>query len=61
MIGVELDAPCTELVALALDAGLLINVAGEKNIRLLPPLIITSEQIDLLVNTLSALIERHTQ
>ncbi len=61
MIGIELDAPCTELVALALEAGLLINVADEKNIRLLPPLIITDEQIELLVNTLSALIKNHTQ
>lgn len=61
MIGIELDAPCTELVSLALDAGLLINVAGERNIRLLPPLIISNEQIELLISTLSALIERHTQ
>ena len=61
MIGIELDAPCTELVSLALDAGLLINVAGEKNIRLLPPLVINNEQIEMLVNKLSALIERHTQ
>ena len=61
MIGIELDAPCTELVGLALEAGLLINVAGERSIRLLPPLIINHEQIELLVNTLSALIERHTQ
>ena len=61
MIGIELDAPCTELVSLALEAGLLINVASERSIRLLPPLIINNEQIELLVSTLSALIERHTQ
>ena len=61
MIAIELDAPCTELVSLALEAGLLINVAGEKNIRLLPPLVINNEQIEMLVNKLSALIARHTQ
>ena len=61
MIAIELDAPCTELVSLALEAGLLINVAGEKNIRLLPPLVISNEQIEMLVNKLSALIARHTQ
>ncbi len=61
MIGIELDAACTELVSLALEAGLLINVAGEKNIRLLPPLVINSEQIELLVNILSTLIDRYTQ
>lgn len=56
MIGIELDQPCTELVALALAAGLLINVTGESSIRLLPPLVISTEQITLLVETLSALI-----
>lgn len=61
MIGIELDKPCAELVGLALDAGLLINVTGEKNIRLLPPLIISDEQIELLVSSLSALIEKYTQ
>ena len=61
MIGIELDKSCTELVSLALEAGLLINVAGEKNIRLLPPLIINNEQIALLVNTLSGLIDSHTK
>ncbi|NOQ63977.1 MAG: acetylornithine/succinylornithine family transaminase [Methyloprofundus sp.] len=61
MIAIELDQTCTELVALAVEAGLLINVAGDKNIRLLPPLIINNEQIELLVNTLCNLIEHHTQ
>ena len=61
MIAIELDQPCTELVALAVEAGLLINVAGGNNIRLLPPLIINDEQIDLLVDTLCKLIEHHTQ
>jgi len=59
MIGIELDTPCTELVALALDAGLLINVANNSTIRLLPPLIIDNEQIDLLVDTLCTLIHQH--
>ncbi len=56
MIGIELDQPCTELVALALTAGLLINVTGDTSIRLLPPLVITEAQMTLLVDTLSALI-----
>lgn len=61
MIGIELDQPCPELVSAALDAGLLINMTGDKNIRLLPPLIIDKQQITLLVNTLSELIASHTQ
>ncbi len=61
MIGIELDKPCTELVSLALDSGLLINVTGDKSIRLLPPLIISKEQIELLVNILSSLIDSYTK
>ena len=61
MIGIELDKPCPELVNLALQAGLLINVTANNTIRLLPPLIISNEQIELLVSTLSALIERYIQ
>ncbi len=57
MIGIELDRPCGELVRQALAAGLLINVTAERVIRLLPPLIINPDQVDLLVGTLAALIQ----
>jgi acetylornithine aminotransferase len=60
MIGIELSQPCTQLVNTALENGLLINVAAEKTIRLLPPLIIDKEQIKLLVETLSVLINKLT-
>ncbi|MEY4719852.1 MAG: hypothetical protein RL563_2470 [Pseudomonadota bacterium] len=60
MIGIELDKPCAELVAKALDSGLLINVTAENTIRLLPPLVISDEQITQLTNTLSALIQEFT-
>ena len=60
MIGIELDAPCTELVQAALQNNLLINVTSEKTIRLLPPLIINHLQIAQLVETLSTLIHKHT-
>jgi len=56
MLGIELDRPCAELVALALAAGLLINVTAERVIRLLPPLIIDQDQTTQLVEILSALI-----
>ena len=60
MIGIELDQPCGELVTRALEAGLLINVTQEKVIRLLPPIIIDAQQINQLVDTLSALIQELT-
>ena len=61
MIGLDLTIPCSDLVTQALQKGLLINVTNEKTIRLLPPLIINNEQIDLLVDILSSLIQEYTQ
>ena len=60
MIGIELDHPCNDLVAQALERQLLINVTADKVIRLLPPLILKDEEADLLLNQLSALINAHT-
>ncbi|MCX7174227.1 MAG: aspartate aminotransferase family protein [Proteobacteria bacterium] len=56
MIGIELDRPCGELVQLALDAGLLINVTADKVVRLLPPMILNEAEADELVTKLSRLI-----
>jgi acetylornithine aminotransferase len=56
MIGVELDRPCGELVKGALDAGLLINVTRDNVIRLLPPLVITRADADLVVERLAPLV-----
>lgn len=56
MIGIELGRPCDELVNQALDTGLLINVTVKRVIRLLPPLILTDEQADLIVDKLGKLI-----
>jgi len=56
LIGIELDRPCKELVQKALDAGFIINVTAECVIRLLPPLVMSDEQADSLVEKLSGLI-----
>ena len=56
MIGIQLDRPCKSLFNSALDKGLLINVTADSVIRLLPPLIMSDNQIDLLVNILAPLI-----
>ena len=61
MIGIELDRPCADLVKLALEKQLLINVTNDTTIRLLPPLIINTEEINSLVNTLAAIINTYTE
>lgn len=58
MIGIELDRPCTELVKMALENKLLINVTAEKVVRLLPPLIINEIEANELVARLSVLIRQ---
>jgi acetylornithine aminotransferase len=60
MIAIELEQPCGELVARGLEAGLLINVAADKVVRLLPPLIMTDEQVQILVDGLAELIAAFT-
>ena len=56
MIGIELEAPCADLVKTALAKGLLINVTAERVVRLLPPLIIDSKQADAIADLVSDLI-----
>jgi acetylornithine aminotransferase len=56
MIGIELDRPCGELVGRALDRGLLINVTADRVVRLLPPLVTTDKQADIIITNVSELI-----
>jgi len=56
MIGIELDRPCAELVGKALEQGLLINVTAERVVRLLPPLITTEKQADMIIEQVCELI-----
>lgn len=57
MIGIELARPCAELVARSLERRLLINVAAEKVVRLLPPLIISDDEMSEIVDVVCALIK----
>lgn len=57
MIGIELDRPCRELLAAAREKGLLITVARDYTLRLLPPLIIEQADMQQIVDTLCPLIE----
>ncbi len=57
MIGVELDRPCGELVKLALEKGLIVNVTADSVVRLLPPLIMTRDEARQVVELLAPLIK----
>ena len=57
MIAIELTEAGTELAVLAKVKGVLLNVTGGgKIVRMLPPLIMSDTEADLMVNTVSKLI-----
>jgi acetylornithine aminotransferase len=58
MIGIGLDESiidCTQLLQKALEDELLINITGN-SIRMLPPLIITQQEADILIKKIIKLI-----
>jgi acetylornithine/N-succinyldiaminopimelate aminotransferase len=57
MIGVELTKPCGEVVDKALERGILINCTSDTVIRLVPPLVISKEQIDRVIAVLCEIIK----
>ena len=61
MIGVELDRPCGELVGVARDAGVLINVTADTVIRLVPPLVYGAAEVDALVTAVSGIVKTYLQ
>lgn len=59
MIGIELNKPCRDIMAIGLKHRLLFNVTAERVIRLLPPLIIEPADADLIVERLVKCIEEY--
>ena len=57
MIGIELDRPCGDIVKQGMAKGVLINVAGDTTVRLVPPLIITETEASYLLGVLIPLIQ----
>jgi acetylornithine/N-succinyldiaminopimelate aminotransferase len=57
MLGIELDRPCGVLLNRAMEAGLLLSVTADSVIRLVPPLILTTEEADEIVAILAPLVK----
>ncbi|MBN1850425.1 MAG: aspartate aminotransferase family protein [Deltaproteobacteria bacterium] len=55
IIGVELNREGASIVRTCMERGFLINCAQEKVLRFIPPLVVTKEEIDQLVDTLEAI------
>jgi len=47
LLGIELTVPIAKKVASSmLEAGVIVNAANDKTIRIAPPLIVTAAQVD---------------
>ncbi|AMV16041.1 aspartate aminotransferase family protein [Legionella pneumophila serogroup 1] len=60
MIGIELDRPANDMRVLGLENQVLFNITAETVVRLLPPLIISEDEIDELVNRITLTINQFT-
>jgi acetylornithine/N-succinyldiaminopimelate aminotransferase len=57
MVGIDLEADCREVVEKAARKGALLNATADHTLRLVPPLVIEREQIDVLVRALGEILE----
>ncbi|MCP9450149.1 MAG: acetylornithine transaminase [Nitrospira sp.] len=56
--GMELDTDAKAIVGDCLNRGVLVNATSERVLRFVPPLIITERDIDKLIETLTAVLNR---
>jgi len=58
LIGMELDIEGKDFVSACIREGFLINCTMDKTLRFMPPLIISAEEIDLLIDALDRLFAK---
>jgi acetylornithine/LysW-gamma-L-lysine aminotransferase len=56
MIGIDLRVRAMPIVKTIMDEGILVLTAGKTVLRLLPPLVITRDQVDCVVNALETIL-----
>jgi acetylornithine/N-succinyldiaminopimelate aminotransferase len=52
MIGVEIDFPCKQIVLDCIEQGVLLNCTHDYTLRMLPPYIITEQEVDRAITVL---------
>ena len=60
MLAIELNQNAGPIKDAALEKGILFNVTKDTVIRMLPPMILTDEQADTIVDSVSELILSHS-
>jgi acetylornithine/N-succinyldiaminopimelate aminotransferase len=58
MIGIELTAPCKQLVNEGINEGLLFNVTHDTVVRFLPPYILAEREVDIAMKKLAKIFRR---
>jgi acetylornithine/succinyldiaminopimelate/putrescine aminotransferase len=61
MIGIVLDQNAAPLRQIAANLGLLLLTAGENVLRLLPPLNVSSDEVNMALNLLEQAFEEFTK
>ncbi|HEY6006687.1 MAG TPA: acetylornithine transaminase [Geobacteraceae bacterium] len=57
MIGMEMTAPAGGIVSKGLERGVLLNVAQDRVLRFVPPLVVTKAEVDEMIGILGELLE----
>ncbi|WP_298432598.1 acetylornithine transaminase [Geobacter sp.] len=57
MIGMELSIPAGEIVVKGLERGVLLNVAQERVLRFVPPLVVTKQEVNEMIAVLDGILE----
>ena len=61
MFGVHLNKPCAEIVPMALAQGLIVNVTSATTVRLLPPLTMSDEEAQQMIDIVVKVIKQFAQ
>ena len=59
MQGIELEIPVGEVIVKAMDRGLIVISAGSNVLRMVPPLIITKENVDEMIEKLTQVFDEY--
>jgi acetylornithine/N-succinyldiaminopimelate aminotransferase len=57
-VGMELDYPCKDVVSACASEGMLVNCTMDTVLRFMPPLVVTEEEIDMLLDVLGRIFAK---
>ncbi|AAR33486.1 acetylornithine transaminase [Geobacter sulfurreducens] len=61
MVGMELSVPAGDIVLKGLERGVLLNVAQDRVLRFVPPLVVTKQEVNDMIAVLDGILEEMTK